>query len=87
MLAAAAGMGKRGMRGAFFHLGNLVGLVGDLEQLDACEVCPSYCPCLNASEFVDVPDPDISALALLPLELGAGQKGYTPLASAPWATV
>ena len=33
VLAAAAGMAKRGVRGAFVQLGDLVGLVGDLELI------------------------------------------------------
>ena len=33
VLAAAAGMAKRGVRGAFVQLGELVGLVGDLELI------------------------------------------------------
>lgn len=54
------------------------------ERLDVCEACKTYCPCLDASEFVEVPDPDVAALALLPLELDAKNKGYRPIVSMPW---
>ena len=54
------------------------------ERLDVCEACKTYCPCLDASEFVEVPDPDLAALALLPLELDAKSKGYRPIAGMPW---
>lgn len=54
------------------------------ERIDACEECGTYCLCQDATEFIEIPDADISALAMLPLELSARQKGYQPLAGHPW---
>ena len=57
------------------------------ERVDVCDECKTYCLCLDASQFVDAPDPDISALAMLPLEMLARKKGYEPLAEHPWSVM
>lgn len=54
------------------------------ERLDVCEACRTYCLCQDASEFISLPDPDLSALAMLPLELRARQDGYAPFTLQPW---
>lgn len=55
------------------------------ERADTCDACTRYILCLDATEFINLPDPSISALAMLPLELHARQAGYTPLVPQPWS--
>jgi len=55
------------------------------ERADVCKRCNTFVLCLDAGEMVDVPDPDVAALTMLPLELQAKQQGYAPLAEHPWS--
>jgi len=55
------------------------------ERADACKRCKTFVLCLDAGEMVDVPDTDVAALTMLPLELQAKAQGYAPLASHPWS--
>lgn len=55
------------------------------ERADTCDACKRYILCLDATEFINLPDPSISALAMLPLELHARQAGYVPLMPQPWS--
>jgi len=41
--------------------------------------------CLDSGELVDVPDADVAALTMLPLELKVREKGYAPMAEQPWS--
>ena len=66
------------------RLGRLGNPERPAERADVCEVCRTYCLCLAATVFVVVPDPDLAALAMLPLELRVREAGYTPIAPQPW---
>lgn len=55
------------------------------ERVDACKRCKSFLLCLDGGELVDVPDPDVAALTMLPLELHARKEGYVPMALHPWS--
>lgn len=55
------------------------------ERADACKRCKAFVLCLDSGEMVDVPDADVAALTMLPLELQARQQGYKPLAEHPWS--
>ena len=55
------------------------------ERADACTRCKAFVLCLDSGELVDVPDPDVAALTMLPLELKAREQGYVPMALHPWS--
>ncbi|HMM39240.1 MAG TPA: formate dehydrogenase accessory protein FdhE [Desulfovibrio sp.] len=57
------------------------------ERVDVCRSCKTYCLCLDTGELVDVPEPDMAALAMLPLEVLAREQGYAPLAGHAWNAV
>ncbi|MDR3641514.1 MAG: formate dehydrogenase accessory protein FdhE [Humidesulfovibrio sp.] len=54
------------------------------ERADACTRCNTFILCLDTGEMVDIPDLDVAALTMLPLELQAKAQGYAPLARHPW---
>jgi len=55
------------------------------ERADACARCKTFILCLDTGEMVDVPDIDVAALTMLPLEVQAKAKGYAPLAEHTWS--
>ena len=55
------------------------------ERADACTRCKAFVLCLNSVELSEVPDLDVAALTMLPLEVQAKKQGYTPLAEHPWS--
>ena len=55
------------------------------ERADICRACKTYVLCLDTVEFVDIPDADVAALAMLPLDLLVRKEGYAPLAGHPWS--
>lgn len=55
------------------------------ERADACDRCKTFVLCLDTGELAEAPDPDVSALTMLPLETKATEQGYTPLARHPWS--
>lgn len=55
------------------------------ERADACKRCKAFVLCLDSGELVDVPDANIAALTMLPLELKACEQGYVPMALHPWS--
>lgn len=55
------------------------------ERADVCLRCKTFILCLDTGEMVDIPDPDVAALAMLPLEMRARKEGYAPLAEHPWS--
>ncbi len=55
------------------------------ERADICKKCKTFVLCLDTVEFVDIPDLDVAALAMLPLELRVRKEGYAPLAGHPWS--
>lgn len=55
------------------------------ERADACTRCKAFVLCLDSGELVDVPDADVAALTMLPLELKAREQGYVPMALHPWS--
>lgn len=54
------------------------------ERVDACRRCKTYVPCLDAGDMVEVPDPDLAALVMLPLILRAREQGFEAQAELPW---
>jgi FdhE protein len=54
------------------------------ERADCCKRCKSFVLCLDTGELADAPDPDVTALTMLPLERKARDEGYTPIAGSPW---
>ena len=56
------------------------------ERVDACTKCKAYFPCVDLREYADLPDLSVAPLALMHLDIIAAQKGYAPLATAPWNT-
>jgi len=57
------------------------------ERADACLRCKTFVLCLNGSELIDMPDLDVAALTMLPLEVQARQQGYKPMAEHPWSSL
>ena len=55
------------------------------ERADACKRCKAFVLCLDAGELAEVPDPDVAALTMLPLEIQAKRQGFSPLAEHPWS--
>ncbi len=67
------------------RLGLLAAQERPLERADTCEACKRYILCVDATECINLPVAEISALGMLPLELQARQAGYLPLAPQPWS--
>jgi FdhE protein len=57
------------------------------ERADACRRCKTFVLCLDSGELAEVPDPDVAALTMLPLEIQAKQQGFAPLAEHPWSSL
>ncbi|MBU1230328.1 MAG: formate dehydrogenase accessory protein FdhE [Proteobacteria bacterium] len=57
------------------------------ERADACNCCKTFVLCLDAGELSEVPDPDVAALTMLPLEIQARREGYVPMAEHPWSSL
>ena len=57
------------------------------ERADACQRCKAFVLCLNSVELAEVPDLDVAALTMLPLEIQAKKQGYAPLAEHPWSSL
>ncbi len=57
------------------------------ERVDACTRCKAFVLCLDSGEMVDVPDADVAALTMLPLEIQAKKQGFKPMAEHPWSWV
>jgi len=57
------------------------------ERADACHRCKTFVLCLDSGEMVDVPDADVAALTMLPLEIQAKKQGFKPLAEHPWSVM
>jgi len=55
------------------------------ERADACKRCKTFILCVDTGEMVDVPDTDVAALTMLPLETQAKLQGFVPLAGHPWS--
>lgn len=55
------------------------------ERADACTRCKSFVLCLDVGELAEIPDADVAALTMLPLEVQARQEGYAPMGLHPWS--
>lgn len=55
------------------------------ERADICKKCKTFVLCLDTVEFVEIPNPEVAALAMLPLDLLVRKEGYTPMAAHPWS--
>lgn len=56
------------------------------ERVELCTKCHSYFPCIDLREYADDPDMLAAPLGLMHLDIIAAEKGYAPLAPAPWNT-
>ncbi len=54
------------------------------ERIEACTKCKSYFLCIDLREFAEDPHLLAAPLGLMHLDLVAADKGFTPLAPAPW---
>jgi FdhE protein len=59
----------------------------DHEKAHACKKCKRYLVGMDVREMVEVPDPDVAVLAMLPLDILVQAKGYSPLAATPANTL
>lgn len=59
----------------------------EFERADACTRCKAFVSCLDTGELAEAPDPDVSALCMLPLETQARNQGFVPLALHPWSVL
>jgi FdhE protein len=57
------------------------------ERADACRRCKTFVLCLDTGEMVDIPDPDVAALTMLPLEIQVREQGYTAMAEQLWSGI
>jgi FdhE protein len=57
------------------------------ERADACMRCKTFVLCLDAGELAEVPDADVAALTMLPLEIQARREGFAPMAEHPWSSL
>jgi FdhE protein len=57
------------------------------ERVDACTHCKTCVLCLDTGDMMDVPDMDVAALTMLPLEMQAKAQGYAPLAGHLWSNL
>ncbi len=57
------------------------------ERADACKRCKTFVLCLDSGELAEVPDPDVAALTMLPLEIQAKEQGFKPMAEHPWSSL
>ena len=57
------------------------------ERADVCLQCKRYMVGLDVRQFIEEPDLDVAALALVPLDILVQRKGFAPLASTPWNTL
>ncbi|MBU1042203.1 MAG: formate dehydrogenase accessory protein FdhE [Proteobacteria bacterium] len=57
------------------------------ERADACSRCKAFVLCLDTAELAELPDLDVAALTMLPLEIQTRQQGYKPLAEHPWSSL
>jgi FdhE protein len=56
------------------------------ERIEACTKCKAYFPCIDLREYAFDPDLTVAPLGLMHLSIIASEKGYVPLAPAPWNT-
>jgi len=54
------------------------------ERADVCLKCKRYMVGLDVREFIEEPDLDVAALAMMPLDILIQREGYEPLATTPW---
>ncbi|MEW5773894.1 MAG: formate dehydrogenase accessory protein FdhE [Thermodesulfobacteriota bacterium] len=59
----------------------------DHERAHACSKCRRYMVGIDVRELVEVPDLDVAALAMLPLDILVQDKGFAPVAVTPWNTL
>lgn len=57
------------------------------ERADACRRCHNFLLGLDTSELIDIPDPDVSVLTMLPLALRVREQGFRPLVESPWGSL
>ena len=57
------------------------------ERADVCRKCGRYMVGLDVREFIEEPDLDVAALAMLPLDILVQREGFTPLARTFWNTL
>jgi len=55
------------------------------ERADVCKRCKSFVLCLDGGDLVEMPDPDVAALTMLPLFIQTRKQGYAPMGLHPWS--
>lgn len=54
------------------------------ERCDTCLKCCRYLLCVDLRKSDAIPSMDLAALSMVHLDIWAGEKGYSPMAWAPW---
>ena len=74
----ACGSDKKGVMNIFYATSN------QSEHVAWCSECKTYCVGLDMRAISPVPDLDVMALGLLPLDIVAAEKELTPMCRTLW---
>jgi FdhE protein len=58
--------------------------LGAGERVDLCNNCNSYLLTVDLRQKIDPVNMEIAAMGMIPLDILAQAKGYTPTAATPW---
>ena len=58
--------------------------LGAAERVDLCNKCKSYLLTIDLRQKTDPVNMEIAAMGMIPLNILAQEKGYTPTAATPW---
>lgn len=58
--------------------------LGATERVDLCNNCKSYLLTIDLRQKTDPVNMEIAAMGMIPLDILAQEKGYTPTAATPW---
>lgn len=54
------------------------------ERVDLCNNCKSYLLTIDLRQRIDPVNMEVAAMGMIPLDILAQEKGYTPIAATPW---
>ncbi len=57
------------------------------ERVDLCKACHTYLLTKDVRQLIDPVKMEVVALGMVPLDILAQEKGYSPLATTPWNTL
>ncbi len=77
-ICPACGADKKGCMETFYASTN------QAEHVSWCSECKKYCVGLNLRAISPVPDMDVMAFAMMPLDMLAAERELTPMCSTPW---